>query len=224
MITRPESEEVLTRRMLPAHNADRQDRAWAWAEWQSATGEQVLTRFIRAHNNTAEADDDLLQETLLTAYLGVESGRYQPHDGVPFTGYVVGIARNKIREARRRMKHRVDLDEEQQEAVLDRAALEVSAFERGANGQPGIPATGSIPRQPEHAVERREAWEHVRSGLTRLPSARRQVIEHFLAGDSTDEIASRMAMSEALVRQHKCRGLRALQRDLQSTGLLSRAY
>jgi len=211
MVTRPESNEALNQprsfepdtliyRLLPGTNADRQDRASAWTEWQSGCGEYILYRFVRAHNSTNEADDDIIQDTLLTAYLGVERGLYHPREGVPFTAYVIGIARNKIREARRRDRHHADLDEEREELGLPIG---------------GTPVTGKLPRQPESAIEQIEQQEALRRGLSRLPQARRQVLEHYLSGASTDEIASRLAMSEALVRQHKCRGLRALQRDLQ---------
>ncbi len=213
MVTRPASDEALTaiaateltvqedliQRILPGQNADRQDRALAWTEWQVVFGEQALERFVRAHNNTIEADDDIIQDALITAYLSVERGSFQPRDGVPFTAYVVGIARNKIREARRRERHRADLADEPED--LERRLI------------------GEIQRQPERTIERREQRDLLRSGISRLPEARRQVLEHYLAGASTGEIADHLAMSEALVRQHKCRGLRFLQKDLQRTGL-----
>lgn len=192
------SEDALTRRFLPACNPDRQDRASAWAEWQERYGTHVLMRFVRAHNNTGEADEDILQDALLAAYLGVECGRYQPRDGSPFAAYVVGIARNKIREARRRERRLTALDEDSQER--NPRLVEPPQY------------------QPERALERSETQrlrsEKLRSGLARLSAARRQVIERYLAGASTGEIAGLMDISEELVRQHKCRGLRALQRDM----------
>lgn len=211
MVTRPVSHEALDQskssepetlihRLLPGTNADRQDRASAWTEWQMNSGEHILFCFVRAHNSTAEADEDIIQDALLTAYLRVERGLYHPREGVPFTAYVIGIARNKIREARRRERFHANLDEDREELGLPTG---------------GSPVTGRLPRQPESAIERLEQHEALRRGLSRLPQARRQVLEHYLSGASTDEIANRLAMSEALVRQHKCRGLRALQRDMQ---------
>jgi DNA-directed RNA polymerase specialized sigma24 family protein len=47
--------------------------------------------------------------------------------------------------------------------------------------------------------------------LSQLSAQRRQVLERYLVGDSPAEIADRLEMSEALVRQHKHRGLRRLQ-------------
>jgi RNA polymerase sigma factor (sigma-70 family) len=185
MYSRPQSDEALIHRLLPSSNADRSDRAQAWAEWH-AIAEAVLNSFMRVHNNTAEPDDDLVQDALLTAYLGVERGHYQPRDGVPFYAYVKGIARNKIREARRRSRWHADLEE-----------------------IPYHPA-GELPRQPEDWLERREQNDLVRGGLDELPGARRQVLVRFLKGESTQEIAEQMNLSEALVRQHKCRGLKAI--------------
>ena len=202
MVSRPVSDEALIRRLIPGCNPDQQDRCSAWAEWQASIGEMVLGRYVRAHNNTREADDDIVQDALLTAYLSVESGRYQPQEGVPFAAYVVGIARNKIREARRRGRRQVDLDEDREEFTPRPLALQ---------------------RQPENHLEQREERDLLHSGLSRLPATRRSVLEHYLSGASTVEIAQRLLISEALVRQHKCRALRALQRDLQSTGILSRA-
>lgn len=188
MNSRPESNEALIRRLMPSTNSDRADRAQAWDEWHSI-GENLLLSFVRAHNNTAELDDDIIQETLLTAYLGVERGSYQPREGVPFTAYVKGIARNKIREARRRSRYQVSLED----IPLKRE--------------------GDLPRQPEEWLERREQNSQVRDGLSQLPGVRRQVIVRYLNGESTDEIAAQMFISEALVRQHKSRGLRSLKQQ-----------
>jgi RNA polymerase sigma-70 factor (ECF subfamily) len=163
----------------------------------------VSGRYVGARNNTRETDEDIIQDALLAAYLSVESGRYQFQEGVPFAAYVVGIARNKIREARRRERLRVDLDEDREEFLPRGTALQQ--------------------REAEHDLERREQRSLVCGGLSRLPPDRRSVLEQYLSGATTVEIAQRLAMSEALVRQHKCRGLRALQHDLQSIGMLGRA-
>src|SRR5512144_2017194 len=102
MMVQPESDGALVRRLLPSSNPDPEDRATAWAEWHRRLGGQAVLSYIRAANNTAEPDEDILQDALMTAYVEVERGRYQQRAGIPFTAYVKGIARNKIREARRR--------------------------------------------------------------------------------------------------------------------------
>lgn len=193
MWSRPESDEALVKRMLPGKNADRSERAHAWAEWQLSVGESAVMKFIRTYNNTSEPDEDILQDAMLTAYLEVERGHYEPRSGVPFTAYVKGIARNKIREARRRERPWVDLED-----VSSRPA-------------------GDAPRQLEDSLEHREQYQALYHGLALLPPQRRSVIEHYINGQDTGEIATELAMSEALVRQHKCRGLRSL-REMCAAG------
>jgi RNA polymerase sigma factor (sigma-70 family) len=192
MWSRPESDEALIHRMLPSTNSDRADRARAWTEWQHGIGEAALLKFIRWVNNTGEPDEDILQETMLAAFQEVERGRYERRSGIPFTAYVKGIARNKIRALSRRTR------------LLER---------RWANlDEPGWLVEDGANRQLETSIERRELVDRLRLGLLDLPEQRRQVLERFLFGETTAEIAAGLAISEALVRQHKCRGLRALRR------------
>lgn len=186
MWSRPESDEALIRRLLPSSNPDQADRAHAWAEWQASIGEAAVLKFIRLVNTTSEPDEDIFQDAMLTAYLEVERGRFEPRSGVPFTAYVKGIARNKVREARRR----------------DR-------FCTGLDDIPN-PNDDDLLRQMETSIEHREQAEALHSGLASLPAARRKVLERYLKGKSTPEIAHELDMSEELVRQHKCRGLRRL--------------
>ena len=188
MKSRPESDEALVKRLLPNTNPDRIDRAQAWPEWQVSFGETAVLNFIRAKNNTTEPDEDILQDSMLTAFLGVERGCYECRDGVPFTAYVKGIARNKIREARRRERYCTTLEE--------------------LNYAPGL----LVERQTESTVEHREQHRTLHDRLVELPPQRRQVLERILRGESTAEIAAEMAITKDLVRQHKCRGLRTLRR------------
>jgi RNA polymerase sigma-70 factor (ECF subfamily) len=186
MWSRPESDETLVKRLLPGLNPDHADRIHAWAEWQVSVGEAAVLKYIRFSNNTREPDEDIFQEALLTAYLEVERGRYERRAGIPFTAYVKGIARNKIREARRKERGLVDLD--------------------------SLPPGAAEPhqRQPEASLEQQEEHDALHYGLGRLPVQRRQVLEGILQGQSTTEIAAALRISEELVRQHKCRGLRSL--------------
>ena len=188
MKSRPESDEALVMRLHPNTNPDRIDRARAWSEWQVSFGEPAVLNFIRAKNNTREPDEDILQDSMLTAFLGVECGRYECRDGVPFTAYVKGIARNKIREARRRERYCTTLEELNYAPCLD------------------------VERQTESTVEHREQHRTLHDRLGELPPQRRQVLERILRGESTAEIAAEMAITKDLVRQHKCRGLRSLRR------------
>src|SRR5262245_17893017 len=183
----PESDETLVQKLLPDANPDPEDRARAWAEWHARIGFQAVLKFIRSNNHTLEADDDILQDAMLTAYVEVERGRYEQRAGIPFTAYVKGIARNKIREARRRSRRWAALDE--------------------AANLPADPALRAL----EGAVENRQAHQALRQGLEKLPPQRRQVLQHYLDGESLAEIAQRLDITEALVRQHKHRALARLQ-------------
>ncbi|GAB4580358.1 MAG: hypothetical protein Fur0022_30980 [Anaerolineales bacterium] len=183
-----ETEELLIRRLLPASNPCEQERAYAWEDWQETGGAVSLRRFIQMQNNTTEADEDIFQETVATAYQEVERGRYQPQLGVPFTAYVKGIARNKIREARRRTQRWGTVPLEMVEFSLADAPF----------------------KQPEAAFERRQERAYFYQGLSALPAGRKQVLERVARGEGTAEIAHAMQISEELVRQHKSRGLRVL--------------
>lgn len=185
MDTRPGTNEALVWRMLPYSNPDPTDRAHAWTEWQTSVGGISVLKFIRTKNDTIEADDDILQDAMMTAYQEVERGHYEPRAGIPFTAYVKGIARNKIREARRRDRHTAALD--------DLPDLSDDAL-----------------RHLEQAVERREERAALRRGLLRLTEQRREVIERYVRGVTTAEIAAELHITEESVRQHKSRGLRHL--------------
>ena len=184
MNTRTESNEVLIKRLLPSTNCDPQDRAVAWGEWYANGGGSSVMAFVRAQNDTSEADADILQEAVITAYAEVERGRYEPRDDVPFAAYVKGIARNKIREARRRLQRFAPL-EDASEYGDDELHLEA-------------------------IVERRQRRDSLRASLSELSPGRRLVLESYLKGHTTAEIAQALGMSEELVRQHKSRGLRSL--------------
>ena len=185
------SDRALVQRLLPSRNNDPQDRAAAWSEWYVQMGEASVLAFVRAKNDTPELDVDILQEAMATAYTEVERGRYEPRMGIPFAAYVKGIAHNKIREARRRSWRYVLLED-------------VSAFLTHRS------LLDSSDMRPDRIVERREERAFLHDGMSRLTPCRRQVLEGYLQGLSTAEIAKALGMSEDTVRQHKCRGLRNL--------------
>ena len=186
METRQKSNDVLVERLLPHTNGDPVDRAVAWEEWYVNAGAASVLAFVRTQNDTPEPDADILQESIAIAYAEVERGRYEPRTDVPFTAYVKGIARNKIREARRRTRRLVPI-EEAPPSLLESDATYL-----------------------ERAVERQEQLTQLRADLSRLPPCRRRVLQRYIQGQSTVEIARAMEMSEDAVRQHKCRALRSL--------------
>jgi RNA polymerase sigma factor (sigma-70 family) len=193
---RQKSNEVLVERLLPAVNRNPEDRAMAWEEWYASVGVASVLAFVRTTNDTATPDDDIVHDAIATAYEAVEGGRYEPRLDIPFTAYVKGIARNKIREARRRSWRCVALDD-----------VPPTLFE---SDRPGL----------ETLVEYREQIMALRDGLAQLPPLRRLVLEDYLQGRSTDEIARASGMSEEAVRQHKSRALRQMQRRTGCQALL----
>ena len=181
-----DTDKVLVRRLLPDTNGDPADRAAAWNEWYRQVGASAVLAFVRVKNDTSEPDMDIVQDALLIAYTEVERGRYEPRAGVPFTAYVKGIARNKIREARRRSRRYVLVDEiPEWQSVCEGHALEARA-------------------------DRREQEAFLHAALPALPESRQQVLRQYLNGRTTAEIAHSLGISEDAVRQHKCRGLRSL--------------
>jgi len=188
MWSRVDGELELAERLLPANTPNRAERTLAWDEWQQRCGSEVVRKYIRFRNFSSEADEDIFQETMATAFQEVERGRYQARPGVPFTAYVKGIARNKIREAQRRGRR------------LPSVPLDDVAF--------FLPASPA--QQPEVAYEKAKQQAVLNDGLEHLTDNRRQVLKRFMRGEGTSEIAAAMQISEDLVRQHKSRGLRRL--------------
>jgi RNA polymerase sigma factor (sigma-70 family) len=184
--TRQKSNDVLVERLLPHTNGDPADRAAAWEEWYVNTGAASVLAFVRKQNDTPELDADILQEAIAIAYVEVERGRYEPRTDIPFAAYVKGIARNKIREARRRTWRLTSIEDIPQSLLESDAPL------------------------LEHTVERQEQLARLRSDLSKLPPCRRRVLQCYLQGQSTVEIARTLGMSTDAVRQHKCRALRSL--------------
>ena len=186
-----ETDKVLVKRLLPGTNRDPADRAAAWNEWYRQIGASSVLAFVRVKNDTAEPDMDIVQDALMIAYSEVERGRYEPRTGIPFTAYVKGIARNKIREARRRARRYVLVDE-------------IPEWQSSSEGH-----------ALEARAERREQAAFLYAALPALPECRQRVLRQYLNGRTTAEIAHSLGMSEVAVRQHKCRGLRSL-RQLQA--------
>jgi RNA polymerase sigma factor (sigma-70 family) len=179
--------QQLVQRMLPSNTTNAADRALAWNEWITIGGCEPLYRFIRWKNGTATEDDEILQETLITAYIKVERGHYEDRN-LPFTAWLKKIAWYKIMEASRREGGQFLLDD-LQEYVPD--------------------------EKNEH--ERVELWKErdaLRSALAKLPPRRSHIIQLYEHGYATAEIAELLCITEELVRKEKSLGLRQLRHDI----------
>ena len=104
------SVQLLVQRLLPSANPDAHDRARAWNEWLSAGGYEPVLKFIRWSNGTNTDDEEILQETLIIAYVKVERGQYQDRN-LPFTAFLKKIAWYKIMEASRKEAGLIPLDD-----------------------------------------------------------------------------------------------------------------
>jgi len=179
----PKSVEDAVKRLLPVHNPNRHERQYAWNDWLQQGGADPVLKFIRWTNGTSTDDDEILQETIITAYLKVEAGEYHYH-GIPFTAFLKRIAWYKIMEASRQGRRLVALDD----------VVEVADEE-----QPGR----------EYADFWKEQ-EALNRALKQIPARRSQVLLLYENGYSTTEIAEQLGINEALVRKEKSLGLRQL--------------
>ena len=179
------------RRLIPGLNPNREDRALAWNQWWSAGGAEPVLKFIRWSNGTSTEDEEILQETLVTAYLKVERGAYE-HRDVPFTAFLKKIAWFKILEASRRYVHQVPLDEVE-EVVED----------------------------DDHPSEYAEQWkehEALKIALDALPKRRSNILLLYETGYTTAEIADHLSIREELVRKEKSLGLKQLRQQVALAG------
>jgi len=179
----------LVRRLQPINTQDARERADAWNDWLLAGGAEPVRRFIRWSNGTAVEDEEILQETLIVAYLKVERGQYQERN-LPFTAFLKKIAHYKIMEASRIGQRQIAL-----EAIGERIDLS----ELDTSGQ----------EQVEHWVEH----GHMRWALEQLTPRRRRIILMYELGYSTAEIAAYYNIRAELVRKEKSLAIRQL-RDL----------
>ena len=184
--------DPLVRRLLPAYNPDSRDRAHGWGEWLAANGSAPLIKFIRWANGTRAEDEEILQETLIIAYIKIEQGGYTPRE-VPFSAFLKKIAWFKIMEASRRYGDHVSLDALPDDFIAD---------EGGAH---------------EH-VDGWKEREALQEALCQLPPRRSRIVMLYEHGYSTAEIAAQLGIRETLVRKEKSLGLRQLRQTLMLAG------
>ncbi len=178
--------QLITQRLLPSLNPEPAERARAWNEWLSSGGHEPVMKFIRWSNGTNTDDEEILQETLIIAYIKVERGQYQDRN-LPFTAFLKKIAWYKIMEASRKEMGQVPLDD----------LYEIVA-------------------EDHHEHERVEFWkehESLQTALAHLPARRSHIMKLYEYGYSTAEIAEQLGIREDLVRKEKSLGLRQLRSD-----------
>jgi RNA polymerase sigma-70 factor (ECF subfamily) len=150
----------------------------------------LVLRWSLRETRNREVAADLAAETFAAALLA--SARYRPGKGSVGT-WLLGIARNKLRESRRR--RRVE------DAARRRVGLDPAAF-------------------GEVDFERVDELISLDAGLVELlgtlpPALREAVSLHVIEERPYEEIASQLRCSESVVRQRVSRGLRALRSELE---------
>jgi RNA polymerase sigma factor (sigma-70 family) len=189
MTERLESDEALISRMLPRTNPDSEGRSQAWQEW-IARYRGVVLAYIRYKNHTGVRDDEILEDTLYTAYVKIERGHYQYKPGIRLVAYVKRIAEIKVLEEARRDARVTPLDEAFSLASDD----DLEAIYAEADG------------------------EQLAQFLAELPPRRRQILMlTFYENLGYSEIAQKLGIREDLVRQEKSRAIKALRTKLSAS-------
>lgn len=150
----------------------------------------LVLRWSLRETGNRELAADLAAETFAAALLAAT--RYRSAQG-SVGGWLLGIARNKLRESRRRQ--RVE-DSARRRLGLGAAIFDEADFER--------------------VEELTSLQGDVVDLLDSLPLALREAVaQRVIEERSYEEIASELSCSESLVRQRVSRGLRTLRSELE---------
>lgn len=148
-----------------------------------------MTRFCTARTtalpSSAGTAEDVAQEVAMAVLSALP--RYRPGDGVPFVGFVHGIARNKIADAFRKTARNPS---------------------RSVDELPDPPADAP---GPEALVLRAELSAELRGMLDRLPQRQRDILLlRVVEGRSAEEVAVALGSTAGAVRVAQHRALAAL--------------
>ena len=144
--------------------------------------------YVRLRSSTQDDAADLTHLVFLKALDALP--RYEER-GIPFSAWLMRIARNVAIDAARKQRPTVTPD----------MVPELQLGEEGAN--------------PEHDVLERERWKQLRTALTRLDSDKRDLLAlRFTAGLSSREIGLVVGKSESAVKKQLTRTLQSLREEL----------
>jgi RNA polymerase sigma factor (sigma-70 family) len=152
----------------------------------------LLVRWCVRETGNRELAADLSAEVFAAALTAAR--RYRPERG-PVGAWLLGIARNKLAESRRRGR-----------------------IEESARRRVGVPQWALTDADLERVDELASLDEHVLGLLEQLPVATRTALRgRVLDERSYEELAAELRCSQAVVRQHVSRGLRQLRSRLEET-------
>ena len=146
--------------------------------------------FLARRTGSYELAADLAGETFAGALLGCK--RFRP-GGAPALAWLLGIARNKLRESARRGR-------------VDQRARE----------RLGMPPLALDDEDLVRVEQLAGGSEHALGLLDRLPVAQREAVRaHVLEDRDYSELAGELGCSEQVVRQHVSRGLKRLRKLIE---------
>jgi RNA polymerase sigma-70 factor (ECF subfamily) len=158
-------------------------------DWLFDRYHRLVLRYTMARLGDADLAEDVTQEVFVAAVTAIHKLRDDSSHAIE--GWLLGIARHKVADRRRRLKR------DQRQPV-------VTAFE--------------APDAAELAVNRLSADE-VRGALEQLSEAQREVIlRRFILDESLEEVASSMRKPVGAVKSLQHRGLASLVRLCGSDG------
>lgn len=140
-----------------------------------------------------ELSADLVSEVFAAALIA--SPRYRQSRGSSLTAWLLGIARNKLRESWRRRR-----------------------VENDARRRIGITALELSDADLERVDELASLDSHVLALLDALPADQREAVTRRVLDErSYEEIAAELRCSESVIRQRVSRGLRTLRSELEGS-------
>jgi RNA polymerase sigma factor (sigma-70 family) len=161
----------------------------AWRAGAAGAGCQLFDRHADAvarffENKVREGTDDLIQQTFLVVVEGSERIR----DGVAFRAFVLGVARNVLREHLRKLT-------------------------RGRTIDPEVESMATLAPGPTTVIGRKREHRLLLAGLRRLPIEHQTALELFYwEGFDARQIAEVMGISHSAMRSRMAKA-RELLRD-----------
>jgi RNA polymerase sigma-70 factor (ECF subfamily) len=145
----------------------------------------LVLAFLVRRVASEEAAADLAGETFAAAL--IVCGRYRPAE-TPASAWLLGIARNKLRESARRGR-----------------------IETEARQRLGVPAIAFEDEDLSRVQELASAGQSALAMLKQLPAAQRDAIRSRVLDElGYEQLANELGHSQQVVRQHVSRGLRRL--------------
>jgi RNA polymerase sigma factor (sigma-70 family) len=191
MKSRPVADEILVKALFPSHTPDEDVRKIAWKSFLEDGGEAYIMGYIRNRNAIGAKEDDVFQDVLVALLRVIESGEFVYMGLGKFEAYVKQQIRWTLGEYGRR--------KEQLEQSID-PCEEASVLFQNAQALD----TDDIEIMAQHRVE------ELHSAMAQLKPEYKEVVEMFLKGFSTGEIADKLGISKVNVRARKSRAMQVL--------------